>query len=98
MIPGGFVLAGDYEAGIAVTASQSGTILHVEFTEPLYGFCPGCGTPLHNWGAASHGDGDIYDEIGCDVCGEVVNEIHATYCRCAECTPGTEQPKGETDD
>lgn len=40
-----------------------------------------------NWGAASRGDGDIYDEIGCDRCAEVKDEQHASYCRCADCNP-----------
>lgn len=39
------------------------------------GLCPDCGTPLENWGAASDGNGDIYDEIGCPLC-EDVKEKH----------------------
>lgn len=50
-----------------------------------YGYCPDCGYPLHNWGAASGGDGDIYDEIGCDFCQEVKREEHAEYCTCEMC-------------
>lgn len=50
-----------------------------------YGLCPSCGTPLENWGAASQGDGDIFDEIGCPLCEEVIDEIHADYCQCADC-------------
>lgn len=56
--------------------------------DALYGYCPDyCGSPLCNWGAMSHGDGDIYDEIGCDLCEEVVAEIHANYCGCIDCNP-----------
>lgn len=51
------------------------------------GTCPNCGSPLMNWGAASHGDGDIFDEIGCDVCEEVIYEKHASYCECVDCAP-----------
>jgi hypothetical protein len=50
-----------------------------------YGFCSDCGTPLENWGAASHGDGDIFDEIGCPQCEETKREIHASYCMCEDC-------------
>lgn len=52
-----------------------------------YGLCPDCGQPLFNWGAASRGDGDIFDEIGCDLCEEVIDEIHAEYCQCEDCHP-----------
>lgn len=52
-----------------------------------HGFCPKCDYPLTNWGAASDGDGDIYDEIGCDRCEEVVRKEHASYCTCPECDP-----------
>lgn len=51
------------------------------------GFCPKCDYPLTNWGAASDGDGDIYDEIGCDRCEEVIRKEHASYCTCPECDP-----------
>lgn len=52
-----------------------------------FGFCPKCGKALSNWGAASHGDGDIFDEIGCGFCQEVIHERHATYCKCPDCQP-----------
>lgn len=52
-----------------------------------HGFCPKCEYPLTSWGAASDGDGDIYDEIGCDRCEEVIRKEHASYCTCAECDP-----------
>lgn len=52
-----------------------------------HGFCPKCDYPLTNWGAASDGDGDIYDEIGCDRCEEVIRKEHASYCTCPECDP-----------
>jgi len=55
--------------------------------ESRYGLCPDCGAPLENWGAASDGDGDIYDEIGCSQCEEIKEKWHATYCRCPECVP-----------
>ena len=51
-----------------------------------YGLCPDCGASLHNWGAVSHGDGDLVDEIGCDICEEVVYEIHSDYCQCVDCS------------
>lgn len=50
-----------------------------------YGFCPKCGFALSNLGAASHGDGDIFDEIGCDFCQETIEERHASYCTCQQC-------------
>jgi hypothetical protein len=53
--------------------------------DALYGNCPTCGYPLSNWGAASDGDGDLYDEIGCDACQEVVRKIHAETCECVDC-------------
>ena len=52
-----------------------------------YRCCPVCNEPLSNWGATSSGNGDIYDEIGCDMCGEIVEEIHASYCTCIDCDP-----------
>lgn len=58
-----------------------------ELKDMGYGFCPKCDYPLTNWGAASKGDGDIYDEIGCDRCEEIVEERHASYCSCPECEP-----------
>lgn len=57
----------------------------IEWEDSPYGYCPDCGHPLSNWGAASHGDGDIFDEIGCDECEEVIEECHASYCTCNEC-------------
>ena len=56
-----------------------------EYRDREEGFCPKCGYPLRNWGAASHGDGDIYDEIGCDRCSEIIKERHASYCECQNC-------------
>jgi hypothetical protein len=56
-----------------------------EHRDQGYGFCPDCGTPLESWGAASHEDGDIFDDIGCPVCGETKKEIHASYCTCDDC-------------
>lgn len=53
--------------------------------DAIYGTCPQCGTTLQNWGAASHGDGDIFDEWGCPLCEEVIHEIHASYCTCQRC-------------
>ena len=48
--------------------------------------CPDCSEPLFNWGACSRGDGDIYDELGCENyrggCGGVKYEAHASYCKC----------------
>lgn len=35
-----------------------------------YGFCDACGSALVNAGAASDGDGDLYDSIECPCCGE----------------------------
>ncbi len=59
--------------------------------------CPNCGAPLHNYGAESHGDGDMYDLLVCEgypaeteywekgvPCGPVF-EWHASYCRCERC-------------
>ena len=43
--------------------------------------CPNCGSQLSNHGAASRGDGDIYDELHCRECGPVY-EWHADYCEC----------------
>jgi hypothetical protein len=47
--------------------------------------CPNCGGKLDNHGAASRGDGDIFDELWCSnretQCGPVY-EWHATYCEC----------------
>lgn len=57
----------------------------IEVDDAPYGYCPMCGTPLENWGAASHGDGDIFDEWGCPMCEEVIREIHASYCTCDDC-------------
>lgn len=51
------------------------------------GYCPHCGYPLSIWGAASRGDGYIYNEIGCDRCEEVIDERHASYCKCPDCDP-----------
>jgi hypothetical protein len=56
-----------------------------EHRDQGYGFCSDCRTPLENWGAASHGDGDIFDEIGCPQCEETKREIHASYCMCGDC-------------
>lgn len=63
--------------------------------------CPNCGAKLHNHGAESHGDGDIYDLLVCEghPAGEdeegnqveatppcgPVYEWHASYCRCERC-------------
>lgn len=58
-----------------------------ETTDRGHGLCPKCDYPLTNWGAASDGDGDIYDEIGCDRCEEVIRKEHASYCTCLECDP-----------
>lgn len=43
--------------------------------------CPNCGESLANHGAQSHGDGDIFDELYCPLCGPVYH-WHATYCEC----------------
>jgi hypothetical protein len=56
-------------------------------TDHGYGFCPVCGLALENFGAASHGDGDIFDEIDCpdEWCDFDGYEIHADYCQCSDC-------------
>lgn len=50
------------------------------------GDCPDCSDTLFNWGAMSRGDGDIYDEWGCENyrggCGGAKYEVHASYCKC----------------
>jgi hypothetical protein len=58
-----------------------------EYKDRGYGFCPKCQYPLTNWGAGSDGDGDIYDEIGCDRCEETIRKEHASYCTCSDCNP-----------
>jgi hypothetical protein len=50
--------------------------------------CQYCGTPLRCEGAASHGDGDIFDEYYCYLCQEIRLEIHASYCLCEDCQEG----------
>lgn len=61
--------------------------------------CPNCGSKLHNHGAESHGDGDMYDLLVCEgerdpetgemspPCGPIY-EWHASYCRCERCVYG----------
>ncbi len=50
--------------------------------------CCMCGTTLDASGAASHGDGDIFDEYYCPSCETIRLEIHATYCECEDCLEG----------
>ncbi len=57
-------------------------------TPSPYGNCRLCGTPLTNAGAASHGDGDLFDEIRCDECNMLVAEFHTSYCACDDCREG----------
>lgn len=54
-----------------------------------YGFCPMCGSALVNFGAASRGDGDIFDEIRCpqEYCSYEGWDEHADYCQCPDCNP-----------
>lgn len=44
--------------------------------------CPDCGAMLENMGAASRGDGDIFDTFHCVECRAEKYHVHASYCRC----------------
>lgn len=44
--------------------------------------CPDCGERLHNEGAESQGDGDIYDVWACPQCETRKFEHDASYCAC----------------
>jgi len=44
-----------------------------------YGTCPECGSYLYNAGAASDGDGDLYDELFCPLCQEPRGKAHEKW-------------------
>jgi len=83
----GTLLTWDLNAGTMEMSIEMSITPADDTTDRGHGFCPKCDYPLTSWGAASDGDGDIYDEIGCDRCEEVVRKEHASYCTCAECDP-----------